>query len=523
MVENNITTPMRSSGIRNIVILAIAAAVVTFIVFIPSLHNGFINWDDDIYITNNPKIRDMDSRFFEQAFKEFYFKNYHPLSTISHAMDYRLWGMDPKGFHLTSLIIHALNTMLVVFLVRMLLVAYNRGATRDSLSVSMAAFACGIIFGLHPQHVESVVWASERKDVLYAMFFLLALMAYLQYTGERNKWTYYVAALIMFSLSLMSKPMAITLPAVLVIIDFVLGRVGMDRSAVRVVIVEKLPFIILSAVFTVILLKTQQSVIYNLEEISTVERFLNAARGFVFYLEKFSWPAGLTMIYNLNLPIKPVPRDIFVLSVIGVILFLSIFRWKFRLPWAAAWSYYLIKLVPVLGFVQVGLQAAADRYTYLAMLGPTILAVSAVARGIQAAPVSSGKARGLVVATAATALSLVLGMGYMTYIQAGYWKNSLTIWTRQLEVGGPQYLTYFMIANYHYDNNDHPVAIKFLTKAIELNPNNMDAYYYRGISYLATGQQWHALDDFHTVVTRTPENTRAQQYKAMLLETLGVD
>jgi hypothetical protein len=251
--------------------IACSVALVTFAVFLPSLRNEFVNYDDGNYVYENPFIRSLDMKLLKSAFTEFYASNWHPLTWLSHAFDYAMWGLNPLGHHLTNNILHALNTLIVVFLVIRLLEVYrltmaNKGLSQPFINDStlkITGAATGLLFGLHPLHVESVAWVSERKDLLCAFFFLLTIIAYIRYVMEikarasinspsrffnRN----YLFAIGFFILSLMSKPMAVSLPFVLLILDWYPFRRIRSLKTFCTVSTEKLPFFALTLISSVL-------------------------------------------------------------------------------------------------------------------------------------------------------------------------------------------------------------------------------------------------------------------------------
>ena len=223
---------------RTKVLIASSVAVVTFMVFLPSLWNGFVNWDDGDYVYKNYFIRSLDAQLLKAAFAEFHYANWHPLTWLSHAFDYALWGLNPLGHHLTNNILHALNTLIVVFLAMQLMEIFKKtGEERGTKTflndrmIMITGATAGLLFGLHPMHVESVAWVSERKDLLCAFFFLLTIIAYTNYVtwlnggissnfASRFSNKKYLLAIGLFILSLLSKPMAVTLPLVLLILDW---------------------------------------------------------------------------------------------------------------------------------------------------------------------------------------------------------------------------------------------------------------------------------------------------------------
>src|SRR5512144_2468518 len=320
-------------------LMAVSLAMVTLFVYLPALRNEFVGvWDDNIYIVENPHIRSLDAAFFHWAFLDFYASNWHPLTWISLAADYALWGPNPLGYHLTNIILHAFNTLAVVLLVIKLLQTAKERQTGPDLpsfpgerTILLAAGVTGLLFGLHPLHVESVAWAAERKDLLCALFFLLCITSYAKYgesrqptAGGRHAETegggeargqkfffnrHYLLAFGFFALALMSKPMAVSLPAILLILDwYPFGRLRSWRTFWSVS-VEKLPFIALSlasSVVTVLAQSAGESVV-SLELVPVSSRILVACRSLIAYLEKMLLPLNLVPFY-------PYPRDVSLFS-----------------------------------------------------------------------------------------------------------------------------------------------------------------------------------------------------------------
>ncbi len=246
------------NGKLTVLITALIVAAVTFFVFLPSLQNEFLNWDDNKLITDNYHIRSLDLNTVKWAFTNVGLTTWHPLVFISFAVDHAIWGLDSWGFHLTNNILHSLNALLVFMLVYWLVNIAGRGNEeegRNELAL-VTGVVTALLFGLHPMRVESVAWVTERKDVLYAFFYLLGILAYLGYaSSERRRIRFYVVSVIFFVMSLMSKPMAVTLPAVLLILDYyplrrIYSGMGMDR--IRVVAFEKIPFFLLSVLMSVV-------------------------------------------------------------------------------------------------------------------------------------------------------------------------------------------------------------------------------------------------------------------------------
>ncbi len=334
--------------------LAGLISLTTFVVYLSSLQNAFVLWDDEYYVLENPHIRSFDLNFFKWAFFDFYAANWHPLTWISHALDYAVWGLDPMGHHLTNNILHAVNTFLVVLLVVRLLASRqadkltsspgtsvsaeppgadnSRFTIHDSRFALIAAGVTGLLFGLHPIHVESVAWVAERKDLLCALFYLLCIMEYARYADSttppspsylfspanppecgKKKWQRrwrYLSALSFFILALLSKPMAVTLPFVLLILDWYPLQRIISLRTFKTAFIEKLPFIALSISSSILTILAQKAggTIATIEAIPLSTRMLVAAKSLVAYIWKMIVPVHL-------LPYYPYPKDAALFSV----------------------------------------------------------------------------------------------------------------------------------------------------------------------------------------------------------------
>jgi hypothetical protein len=244
-------------------LVAVLVCLVSVAVYLPTLHNDFVNWDDPAYVYDNPSIKLPFIDFMEWAFSTSWTGYWHPMTWLSFRADYALWGLNPMGYHLTSILFHGLNTLLVVLLAGVL---FMRGLPSQKGAVLFGAAVVGILFGLHPFHVESVAWISERKDVLYSFFWLLGLLAYTGYSSSaiyKRKVVLFLSCLISFAFSVSSKPMAVTFPLVLLILDFYpLGRLDQKGALLKVALLEKLPFFIVSGAvsITTIVMQKEQSV-----------------------------------------------------------------------------------------------------------------------------------------------------------------------------------------------------------------------------------------------------------------------
>jgi protein O-mannosyl-transferase len=507
----------RSKGRK--IILATSVALLTLIVYLPSLQNAFVQRDDGSYIFENPHIRSIDLAFFKWAFFDFYAANWHPLTWIAHAFDYELWGLTPLGHHLTSVLLHAFNTFLVVFLVMKILEAFKARPTNNGLSsfidektTLIAAGVTGLLFGLHPVHVESVAWASEKKDLLCASFFLLSLLMYVTLLRDEDSELVssnifapyihksYLAALGFFILALLSKPMAVSLPVVMLILDwFPLARIRSVKTFFSACI-EKSPFFILSvvsSVLTIIAQKTGLSMALTYT-VPMSSRVLVAAKSLAVYLINILWPVNLLAFY-------PYPKDVSLLSMkyifaialfVGITIVCLVIQKKQKF-WLVAWGYYVITLIPVLGIVQVGGQSMADRYTYLPALGPFLV------MGIAAAwlwkKINSFMRWSLIAKTVSISFAflILLSLSYLTVKQIGVWKNDVSLWTNVIDNSPEPILQAFTSRSMAFFSlGQFNQAIGDFTSIISLDPRSFPAYFYRGLSFYKTGQFEKAITDF---------------------------
>ena len=376
--------PRPTAGLANAG-LALVLAIATMACFWPVLNNGFVRYDDQDYVTENPQVQSgLTLRTVGWAFTTGHAANWHPLTWLSHLLDYQMYGLDARGHHLSSLLIHAANSVLLFLLLRTM-----TGA------VGASWFAAGL-FAFHPLRVESVAWVAERKDVLSAFFFLLTLLSYVRYTrtsgepdnpsipkdpsGYSSKRIWYFLALAFFAAGLMSKPMLVTLPCVLLLLDYwPLGRMGpgglsFRRPQLRRVLLEKLPFFMLSFVSSAVTLHVQTPAKLYFENLPFAWRAANAVVSSARYLGKIAWPQDLAVLY-------PHPGKWSGLAILGsgavlvAITALSVWQARRRPYLLIGWLWFLGMLVPVLGLVQVGVQSIADRYTYLPAVGIALILV----------------------------------------------------------------------------------------------------------------------------------------------------
>ncbi len=492
-------------------------AVITAAAYLPALRNGFVNWDDPDYVYENPFIRSMNLDFLRYAFVGPAVSNWHPLTIISYAVDYRLWGLDPFGYHLTNAVFHALNTALAGALAfKLFSYGKNDGTYRPMLGAGVTA----LLFGLHPLHVESVAWISERKDVLSGFFYILSMLAYIRYAErEKSRAFYYLAALTLFMLALMSKAMAITLPFVLLILDFYpLKRLGGVKKA----LVEKAPFFALSMASAALTLWAQakDGALADVGVYPLNARFTGAVRSAVFYIYKTLAPLDLSPYYPWY-PKTGVldPEFLGSLLVFVLITAFAVVTMRKNKIFLAVWLYFIVTLGPILGFVQAGGQAAADRYMYLPSIGPFLLAGAAAMELFMRYRDRAGRA--------VMVVSLLVIMAFLaneTVAQEGVWKDSATLWSSEIDdFPGRVNIAYNLRGLAYEEIGDHRRAIDDYTEAIRLRPYSMyvSPYNNRGIAYEAAGEYDLSLKDYSTAIALNPGLPEPYMNRGRLYEKFG--
>lgn len=542
--------------------LGASVSLLTFIVYLPSLQNEFVNWDDNLYIYDNLPIRSLDTAFLRWAFSTFHASNWHPLTWISHALDYAIWELNPLGHHLTNNILHAVNTFIVVVLVIKLIEVWRERARPgrtflDEGGMLIAGGMTGLLFGLHPLHVESVAWVSERKDLLCAMFFLLSTMMYVKYARRggpmwppkegqpqrvaptqkdprqagmramRSQFLsrYYLLSLFFFALALMSKPMAVSLPVVLLILDWHPCQRVNSLKTFWAALVEKLPFIafsIISSILTIVAQKAGGAM--RMTEVVPLEtRMIVAAGSLLAYLRKMVLPLNLLPFYRYRYDVSLASPEylLSVLGVAGITVVASIFARRQRI-WLAVWGFYVVTLLPVLGIVQAGIQSMADRYAYLPSLGPFLIAgliASWVMGKVNA--VKRGRVF-LTVALAAATLSTFASLSYVTVKQSHIWKNDLSLWNHVIEHEHDRVpFAYYNRALAFERMAQDDKAIEDYSRAIALDPFTQVSYNNLGALYLRQGLLDKALQALTAAVSLQPNDSRALDNRGWVYFFIG--
>jgi tetratricopeptide (TPR) repeat protein len=484
----------------------------------------FVNFDDDKYITDNPHVQKgltRDSVIW--AFTATHVSNWHPLTWLSHMLDFQLYGLNPSGHHLTNVFFHLVNTLLLFLVLKLMTGALWRSGLVAAL------------FAVHPLHVESVVWVAERKDVLSTLFWMLTLWAYLGYT-KRPGVKRYLVILLAFALGLMAKPMLVTLPFVLLLLDYwPLKRIELGQSAIGLpaasqpstiankpgaqafrLLLEKTPMFVLAAVSSVVTFIVQKSggAVGALETYPFKIRMANALLSYVIYLKKMIWPQNLAVFYphpGQSLPMWQAAGAGLLLVVVSI----AVIRAGRRYPYLpVGWLWYVGTLVPVIGLVQVGDQAMADRYTYVSLIGLFIVVawgVPDVARSWR-----YGKSA-LALATG----SLLVALMVSTSLQLKHWKNSLTLFDHALRVTENNYLAHLNFGAALADQERTEEAITHYHRSLQIAPNYAKAYNNLGLALAQQGKNDEATAHYLKALQLNPDYARAHNNLGVVLTRTG--
>jgi len=483
--------------------------LVTFAAFGGLLSSGFLNYDDQVYVTENaPVLKGLCVQSAAWAFTATRASNWHPLTWISHMLDVQLFGMDAGRHHLTSLLLHALSAVLLLLLLFRMTGALWRSALVAAL------------FALHPLHVESVAWIAERKDVLSTFFWLLTLGAWLSHVRSK-KAAPYLLALVFYALGLMAKPMLVTLPFTLLLADFwPLQRLALPLrrhlGVLKGLLWEKAPFFALSAASCAItfMVQREKGVVAALKSLPPGERLADAALAYVSYLGKTLWPSSLAVFY-------PLPRaGVHTGTVIACVLLLAgvtagALLLAKRAPWFAfGWFWYLGTLVPVIGLVQVGMQATADRYTYMPLAGIFI----AVAWGAAGLAQQLPRLRAVVPCIGALWLTLLFPV---TCAQTAVWHDSKTLFSHAAAVTDNNYLAHFHLGIALAAEGRTEEAIAHYEEAVRMFPGYADARTNLAIALVQKDRPAEALVHFQEAVRLQPDSARAWNNLGLTLGRLN--
>ena len=513
--------------------ICIILAIATFAIYWQVGNHEFISFDDDDYVTENRYVQDgLTLKGIVWAFSEPHAHNWHPLTWLSHMLDCQLFGLKPGRHHLVNLFFHVANTLLLFLIFR-----------RMTNALWQSAFVAGL-FALHPLHVESVAWVAERKDVLSTLFWMLTMGAYVYYV-ERPGYKRYFFVFVFFVLGLMSKPMLVTLPFVLLLLDYWplmrlnLAKLGTRITAaapqpasrvkkkqksqqqtrkdtaqtkgtvesralwpeIRPLLKEKIPFFVVTIIFCFVTFYAQHRVVKPMELYPLDGRIANALISYVSYIGKMLWPVKLSIFYPY------VGVALFSWQAVSAMLVLMVTTWLIirgakRIPYMiVGWFWYLGTLVPVIGLVQVGLQSMADRYTYVSLIGVFIM----IAWGV---PELLNRWRYGRIALASAAVGILFACIIMTYVQTGYWRNNIILYEHAIRVTSENAWAQNNLGYALSLQGKTSEAIAHFQKAISIN-NPADAHYNLGIMLASQGKIDEAINQFRESIRISPEYAKA--------------
>ncbi len=497
--------PAGNGLLRRCALPALIAAA-TVAAFLPALQGEFLNWDDDRNFTNNPFYRGLGLSNLRWMWTTFLMGHYHPITWMTLGADFTIWGMNPFGYHLTSILIHAANSVLLFLVIETLLRLAGRPDAR------IPALVGALLHALHPLRVESVAWITERRDVCCGFFFLLSVLAWLKHVeAERQGKTsprWLLLSLAAFACSLLSKALGILLPAVLLLLDVYPLKRFIPGSKVRV-LREKAYFGLLSLADALLMLFAMRSIqaVRSVAGYDLLERAAQAAYGLCFYVLKTLWPANLIPIYRIDNPLHPGDAK-YVLAMIAVAAgtaALVVFRR--RVPGAlVAWLSMIALLLPVLGVAVTGFQIAADRYTYLALMPAAALAAWTLDR---------------VVPAQRPAFALLAVLGVLTWTQCGIWRDSRSLWDRTIAVDPDNYLAYLNRGTSKVDADDPAGALQDYNRSLELKPAYDKTWNSRGIARERVGDLAGARADYDQALQVNPDYGLALTNRGSLRQKTG--
>ncbi len=492
------------------ILIMLALTIATLAVYWQVQYHDFIGYDDPLYV-GNPVVRNgLSWEGVRWAFQSTMATNWHPLTWLSHMLDFQLFGRQPSAHHLTNLFFHIASTLLLFLTLKEMTAAFWR-----------SAFVAAM-FALHPLHVESVAWVAERKDVLSAVFWFLTLAVYVEYVKRPAKGKY-LAVLFCYILGLMAKPMLVTLPFVLVLLDFwPLRRIpldGIERHgfwlAIKPLLLEKIPFFACSLFSSVITYYVQQKggAVSSLQIVPVSVRITNALISYAEYLDKTLWPRELAVFY-------PYPDTVLLSKALGaalIVLFISIFAIYLikRVPYLfVGWFWYLGTLIPVIGLVQVGIQASADRYTYLPLIGIFLIVSWGVEEMSRRLPFRR-------IILSVCALLLLVHWSFSSWCQVSHWKNDISLFEHALSVTRDNAVAHNNLGGALAKAGRHDEAMRHYREAVRINPSYSSAINNVGTQLVRRGQSAEAIHYFRRAIQTNPHNETAYINLAVQLSKAG--
>ena len=467
-------------------------AVLTLALYLPAVRHDFVQYDDQQYVTENQQVQaGLSVAGLRWAFG-FHAGNWHPLAWLSHMLDCQIYGANPAGHHLTSILLHSANAVLLFLALRRL-----TGSTWRSAIVAA-------LFAWHPLHVESVAWIAERKDVLSGLFWLLTLLAYAGYVARPDAGRY-TATLGCFGLALMAKPMAVTLPFVLLLLDYWPLKRVQNRSF-RALVWEKIPFFAATLGVCVLTMLAQEQAIASTAGLTVPHRLANVVVAYAHYVSAMFVPVNLAVFYPYQL-LLPTRTILFACVAIASVSFLAIINARQRPYLLIGWLWYLGTLVPVIGLVQVGDQAWADRYTYLPLIGLFVFVVWGAAEWI------GNRTRLRVVVAAVMAIALLA----MTSVQLRHWKNTRTLFEHTAKVTRENQMAATILGSLLAQEGRLDEAIEHFRRALHYKPGYPEAHFFLGHTYDQQGRLEEAVVEYQNALRFKPMQEQTHIFLAITL------
>ena len=459
--------------------------IISIFCLYPCLDNDFVNWDDNEYILQNLDIRAFSIKNLNRIFSTFYAGAYVPLTIISYALDYQIAGLNPKFFHIVNLILHLINILLVFWVIYLLCNKF------------WVSFLTALIFAIHPLHIEPVAWATGRKDLLYALFFMGAVISYIYYKKNAKNIFYYLT-LFLFILALFSKPVAITLPFVLMAIEYFVFN-QLNKNTFK----KFIPLFVLSLIFFIIAVIGQKSAgAFPQFKLNLLQQINISFSNFLFYLYKLFFPVKLACIY-------PVQNYWFAPILILIIIISTIISLKYTKLIALSMTIFFIMMLPVLQLFPVG-QILSDRYTYLSITGFLYL-ISAILYNFCL------RSKHLISYLVIVIICIIISILFLlSNRQCRVWKDSMTLWNYVINTYPDLPLAYNNRGILHTNNKNYQLALKDFDRAIFLNPMYLNAYVNRGNIYGTLGENERALNDYNKALQIDSTNIDAYHNRAVL-------
>jgi tetratricopeptide (TPR) repeat protein len=483
-------------------------AAIVWLVFGQTVHFAFVGYDDNTYVYENPAItRGLSLNGVEWAFTHVVVSNWHPLTMLSHMLDCQLYGLNAGGHHLTNVLLHTASVILLFLVLR-------RMTGKLWRSAMVAA-----VFGIHPLRAESVAWVAERKDVLSGLFFMFTLWAYVRYTRRPFSLGRYLWVAILFALGLLCKPMLVTLPFVLLLLDYwPLGRFQLTnlRATLRALwplFREKIPFFVLAAVLSVVGFLAQSDARIALEHLSTARRSANMIVSYGSYMWEMVWPRNLGAHYPF-VPAVPIWQIVSVGALLLTFTVLAIQVARRNAYILVGWLWYLGMLVPVIGLVQVGSQSHADRYTYLPQIGLYLLLTWAAADVC-----ARWRYRHVMLGGAST--MILIALIFCARAQASYWQNSESLWTHTLASSSNNLFAYDNLGRALYDLGRKEEAMVHFRQALQIDPRYAPAQDDLGLALFQMGQKDEAIIQLRQASQINPQDAKIHDHLGNALLSLG--